>query len=466
MIVIPVHDMILFPGVHFYFKKEAYQQWSGKQEVTQEEILFLLQREATDVKEAVQESFYPIGFLAQTSGVDAEGLVQVDIRARVDVTDIENDGGTLRASASVRPDTDDMPKEERKELLERLRGEILQFIRGFQWGVFVRSTVQRWSSLEEMICAVSGYMNLSWEEKYALMETDSLRERSRLIEQAVYAFMEESRVAQEAQEAQQESHDQAYREAAIRKQLGFLQKQLEDMHPETISETEQLEERIRQSGMNETAEKEARKVLNRMKQEGREGHEYGMLYDYLDFVTGLIWKKEEPSAIDLDQAQRRKVLNRMKQEGREGHEYGMLYDYLDFVTGLIWKKEEPSAIDLDQAQRILDEDHYGLKMVKERIIEQLAVMALNKKQSGSILLLVGAPGTGKTSIGQSIAKALGRSYVRISLGGIRDEAEIRGHRRTYIGAMPGRIMEGIRRNAGAHYGRNEAERSVQSRHGA
>ena len=166
--------------------------------------------------------------------MDAEGLVQVDIRARVDVTDIENDGGTLRASASVRPDTDDMPKEERKELLERLRGEILQFIRGFQWGVFVRSTVQRWSSLEEMICAVSGYMNLSWEEKYALMETDSLRERSRLIEQAVYAFMEESRVAQEAQEAQQESHDQAYREAAIRKQLGFLQKQLEDMHPETI----------------------------------------------------------------------------------------------------------------------------------------------------------------------------------------------------------------------------------------
>lgn len=403
MIVIPVHDMILFPGVHFYFKKEAYQQWSGKQEVTQEEILFLLQREATDVKEAVQESFYPIGFLAQTSGVDAEGLVQVDIRARVDVTDIENDGGTLRASASVRPDTDDMPKEERKELLERLRGEILQFIRGFQWGVFVRSTVQRWSSLEEMICAVSGYMNLSWEEKYALMETDSLRERSRLIEQAVYAFMEESRVAQEAQEAQQESHDQAYREAAIRKQLGFLQKQLEDMHPETISETEQLEERIRQSGMNETAEKEARKVLNRM-----------------------------------------------KQEGREGHEYGMLYDYLDFVTGLIWKKEEPSAIDLDQAQRILDEDHYGLKMVKERIIEQLAVMALNKKQSGSILLLVGAPGTGKTSIGQSIAKALGRSYVRISLGGIRDEAEIRGHRRTYIGAMPGRIMEGMRRSGASN----------------
>jgi ATP-dependent Lon protease len=141
-----------------------------------------------------------------------------------------------------------------------------------------------------------------------------------------------------------------------------------------------------------------------------------------------------------------KVLNRMKQEGKDSHEYGLLYDYLDFVTSLSWKTEEMPEIDLSEAEEILDEDHYGLKKVKERIIQQLAVMALNKKQAGSILLFVGAPGTGKTSIGQSIAKALHRKYVRISLGGIRDEAEIRGHRRTYVGAMPGRIMEGIKRS--------------------
>ena len=138
-----------------------------------------------------------------------------------------------------------------------------------------------------------------------------------------------------------------------------------------------------------------------------------------------------------------KVLGRLKQEGQQSAESGMLYDYLDFVTGLSWKKEESHHIDLDEARRILDEDHYGLGKVKDRIIQQIAVMNLRQQQSGSILLFVGAPGTGKTSIGRSIARALGREYVRVSLGGVHDESDIRGHRRTYIGAMPGRIMDGI-----------------------
>ena len=175
------------------------------------------------------------------------------------------------------------------------------------------------------------------------------------------------------------------------------------MHPENISDVRKFEKKIAESGMNMEARREAEKVLNRM-----------------------------------------------RQEGKESHEYGLLYDYLDFVTSLSWKAPEFAPIDLARAEKILDEDHYGLKKVKERIIQQLAVMALNKKQYGSILLFVGAPGTGKTSIGQSIARALGREYVRISLGGIRDEAEIRGHRRTYIGAMPGRIMEAMKRSGSSN----------------
>ena len=205
-------------------------------------------------------------------------------------------------------------------------------------------------------------------------------------------------VSEEAKQAQKEIHEKAYREDAIKKQISFLQKALDDMHPENVSEVRKFEEKIENSGMNEIARKEADNVLNRM-----------------------------------------------KQEGKDSHEYGLLYNYLDFVTSLQWKKEEPKEIELDKAMEVLDREHYGLKKVKKRIIEQLAVMSLNKSQSGSILLFVGAPGTGKTSIGKSIAEALGREYVRISLGGIRDEADIRGHRRTYIGAMPGRIMDGMKK---------------------
>ena len=223
------------------------------------------------------------------------------------------------------------------------------------------------------------------------------------IEKAVYELMAVYHVSEEAESAQKDANEQLYREAALKKQIDFLQKQLDEMHPENISDVRRFETEIRESGMNEEAKKEAEKVLNRM-----------------------------------------------KQEGKDGHEYGMLYDYLDFITSLDWKPQEMQNIDLKEAERILDEDHYGLKKVKNRIIQQLAVMALNKKQSGSILLFVGAPGTGKTSIGQSIARALHRKYVRISLGGIRDEAEIRGHRRTYIGAMPGRIMEGMKRSGASN----------------
>ena len=116
---------------------------------------------------------------------------------------------------------------------------------------------------------------------------------------------------------------------------------------------------------------------------------------------------------------------------------------MEYLISLPWQKEDAGEIDVAAAEAILNEDHYGLKKVKTRVIEQIAVMALRKKQAGSILLFVGPPGTGKTSVGRSIARALGREYVRVSLGGVRDEADVRGHRRTYVGAMAGRIIDGI-----------------------
>ena len=309
------------------------------------------------------------------------------------------ENGQILADASIRAEVDDYTAEEEKAQFLRLRAALLKFVQGYQWGMWARSFILQRKNMYDLGSALSEYLNISPEEKYAIVETDSRRERCTLIEAAINEFMEVAKVSTEAKEAQKDDQEQLYREAAIKKQISYLQKELDELHPENISDTRKFEKKIEESGMNDEARKEAEKVLNRM-----------------------------------------------KQEGKDSHEYGLLYDYLDFMTSLDWKAPQFTPIDLDRAEQILDEDHYGLKKVKERIIQQLAVMALNRKQYGSILLFVGAPGTGKTSIGQSIARALGREYVRISLGGIRDEAEIRGHRRTYIGAMPGRIMEGIKRS--------------------
>lgn len=398
MITLPISDLLLLPGVTFFFKKDVFPSGEITAESVGEDILFVMEKE--EKEQMTPDDFYPIGVIGAIDSVDDEGNVRVKVRDRVQISDIELEkDGVITADASILPDVDDFPKEEAKALFEKMKQDILRFIKGFPWGVWARGVILHWKNVEEIGCALSSYFNITWEEKYGIIETDSKRERCKKIEEAVYEFMEVFQVGEEAEEAQKEIHEQVYRESAIKKQIELLQQQLDEMHPENISDVRKFETKIAQSGMNEEARKEAEKVLNRM-----------------------------------------------KQEGKDSHEYGMLYDYLDFVTSLSWKTEEQTEINLQEAEEILDEDHYGLKKVKDRIIQQLAVMALNKKQSGSILLFVGAPGTGKTSIGQSIAKALHREYVRISLGGIRDEAEIRGHRRTYVGAMPGRIMEGMKRS--------------------
>lgn len=398
MITLPISDLLLLPGVTFFFKKDVFPSGEITAESVGEDILFVMEKE--EKEQMTPDDFYPIGVIGVIDSVDDEGNVHVKVRERVQISDIELEkDGVITADASILPDVDDFPKEEEKALFEKMKQDILRFIKGFPWGVWARGVILHWKNVEEIGCALSSYFNITWKEKYGIIETDSKRERCKKIEEAVYEFMEVFQVGEEAEEAQKEIHEQVYRESAIKKQIELLQQQLDEMHPENISDVRKFETKIAQSGMNEEARKEAEKVLNRM-----------------------------------------------KQEGKDSHEYGMLYDYLDFVTSLSWKTEEQTEINLQEAEEILDEDHYGLKKVKDRIIQQLAVMALNKKQSGSILLFVGAPGTGKTSIGQSIAKALHREYVRISLGGIRDEAEIRGHRRTYVGAMPGRIMEGMKRS--------------------
>ncbi len=401
MITIPAYNMLFLPDVTFYLKMEFFEKYNidYKNIKIGEEVLLTTIKDDKSIVDLTPEDFNPIGVVAGIINVDNEGNVQLTTKGRVDVTNIEIDGEKVTADVKERKDIEDITEAEVKDKFIKLRKALIKFIQGFQWGIWGRNYILHMKSIYEMACSLGSYIDFDSEDRYAIVATDSKKKRCELIEKVIYEFIEMSKVNAEAESAQQEDHEQLYRESAIKKQIEILQNELDEMHPENVSDVRKFEKLIAESGMNKVAKKEAEKVLNRM-----------------------------------------------KQEGKDSHEYGMLYDYLDFVTTLSWKPKEGEDIDLKNAENILDEDHYGLKKVKERIIQQLAVMSLTKKQSGSILLFVGAPGTGKTSIGQSIARALGRKYVRISLGGIRDEAEIRGHRRTYVGAMPGRIMEGMKQS--------------------
>ncbi len=399
MIYIPYYHALALPDVSCYFQVDYLNGMSDQPVSTGDKVLFLMLKEDKKEGEEISaEDIFPIAVRGVVESIDNEWAL-VHTTNRVNLDSIQIEGKNFRLEMRMRPDIDDLDPDERKERFQRMRSAMLQTLQGSQWMEGARSHMLRWKNMNEILSFTSAFLHISNEEKFAILREDSVARRTELMEKVFYASLELYKVENEAQNAQQQSNEKLYREQAIRRQIDFLQKELDELHPENVTDIQKFEQKIRESGMNDTARAEAEKVLNRI-----------------------------------------------RQEGQDSHEYGMLYDYLDFVTGLSWKKEEAQPIDLAEARRVLDEEHFGLKKTKERIIQQIAVMALNQKQSGSILLFVGAPGTGKTSIGQSIAKALKRKYVRISLGGVRDEAEIRGHRRTYIGAMPGRIMDGIRRS--------------------
>src|SRR5438105_3823015 len=200
-----------------------------------------------------------------------------------------------------------------------------------------------------------------------------------------------------ATEAQTEM-DKAQRDYVLRQQMKAIQKELGEDEGGEQAEATQLRERLAKTDLPDDVRKEAERELGRM---------------------------EKLPAMAPD--------------------YHVIRTYIDFILELPWRKSSEDKLDLNEAQRVLDEDHYDIKDVKERILEFLAVMKLRPDAKSPILCFVGAPGVGKTSLGRSIARAMGRKFERLSLGGVRDEAELRGHRRTYVGAMPGRIIQSIRR---------------------
>jgi len=395
MAIMPLYNIIALPGAKLWLQPNVYRELTGKAPVQGERVTLLVQREQQPRAALNADSFQPIGVTGAVAEVG--DFVCVDIQNRVNIEEIALlRDRSFSMTVSRRPDVDDLDPADAARRLTGVKDRILSFARGKQWEGMLRGFAAHWDSLWTVAAAMSPWLNASAEERYALLQQDGLRARFDALERILLEGLELADVQSAAQSAQQEDHEKLYRESAIKKQIEYLQKELDALHPENVSELRRLELKLEEAGMNESALKEGRKVLNRI-----------------------------------------------KGEGGNSPEAGMLTDWLDLLTSLPWKKAEAKDIAMDEARAALNAGHSGLDKVKKRILQQLAVMRLRGRQSGSILCFVGAPGTGKTSIGESIAQALGRKYVRVSLGGVRDEADIRGHRRTYIGAMPGRIIDGI-----------------------
>jgi len=244
---------------------------------------------------------------------------------------------------------------------------------------------------------IASNINITLEEKQDLLEALDVKDRLEKLTLFLNKELEILEIGSKIQSQVQTEMTKSQREYFLREQLKAIQKELGEVDERTM-EINEFREKIEQSGMPDEAVKEAERELDRL--------------------------AKMPVA---------------------AAEYTVARTYLEWLTSLPWNLSTEDNLDIERAREVLDEDHYDLDKVKERIIEYLAVRKLKKDMKGPILCFVGAPGVGKTSLGQSIARALGRKFVRISLGGMHDEAEIRGHRRTYIGALPGRIIQGIRK---------------------
>lgn len=262
----------------------------------------------------------------------------------------------------------------------------------------LQSAVRSVSTPGSLADLIAGIMEIQLSERQAVLEAVDLIPRLDIVLGYVAKRLEVLKLSRKIDERTKASLEQRQREFLLREQLKSIHKELGEDDAENATEMAELRKVISEARMPEEVERQALKELKRLE------------------------RMSDASA-----------------------EYSMIRAYLDCLTELPWKTPEPDFIDMKEAQRILDEEHFGLDKVKKRIVEFLAVRKLKPDGHGPILCFVGPPGVGKTSLGQSIAKALGRKFVRTSLGGVHDEAEIRGHRRTYVGALPGNIIQAIRK---------------------
>ena len=209
MMILPVSGLLMTPEVHYYFQKDYIERLTKEKAQQDEDVLFLIMKEDKKPEEMTAEDFYPVGLMGTVTEVESDGSISVQAKYRVDAEVLGYEDGKWDVSCSLRPDIADMDEQSREQAYKEVQGALLQFVDGFQWGIVARNYVLRWKNLEEMCVALSYQLGLSDEEKYAILAADSLSERYRLMEKAVYEFIEVSRVSADAQEAK----DRIQREA-------------------------------------------------------------------------------------------------------------------------------------------------------------------------------------------------------------------------------------------------------------
>lgn len=323
---------------------------------------------------------------------DKETILQAYASKRVRIVSWQPEENTVLIEDD--PEIQDLDDARSREMADYIQNIVNEIAGTFRGGYAVARRASQYASVNELIVYLCRFMPLNPQERYELLSASSQKERATRFLDYLLRQKEILSLHLEMNEKLSRESNEYYRRMALQRQLESIQKEL---HPEGEGEKEE------------------------------------------DWASRI-------EAAELPDDIRKALLedaNRLA-SGGQGMDGEVVRNYLEFALSLPWKKEDAFVPDLKEARAILDERHYGMDKVKERIIQHLAVMKLRKSSKGSALLLVGPPGTGKTSLGKSIARALNRPYVRMSLGGIRDESEIRGHRRTYVGAMAGRVLKSMK----------------------
>ena len=407
--VLPLQNTTLFPEtvVPLAVGRERSMKAVEATLSTEEKLLACITTKTENVTgdEAKYDDLFQVGTIVNVKRMMRnEGVMQLIVQGmdRFRVTEWIHDQPYLKAKVEILPDLTRVDEEEIEALKRNIQGmiqEALALLPNIPPEIRMAVTTQ--TDAVQLSYFLASVMDLGVETEQKMLESTTVDELLTLTHVALARELEIMQIRSKIATEAQTEMDKSQRDYILRQQMKAIQKELgDDEGSGEKAEAEQLRERLETADLPEDVRKEATRELKRMEQ--------------------------------LPQS---------------APDYHVIRTYLEYVLELPWKKSSEEKLDLNEARKILDEDHYGLEDIKERILESLAVIKLRPDSKSPILLFVGPPGVGKTSLGRSIARALGREFERMSLGGMRDEAELRGHRRTYIGAMPGRIIQALRRVA-------------------